>query len=85
MNTNTDKILYAWFSAKQAKDFGYSIYLDENGSEVKCTQVNKNNTYIGSRTDNVYVGKVVKWVARFDGKIKLLQYPEPKFEYKYIK
>lgn len=80
MNTNTNEVLYAWFSAKQAKDFGYCIYLDENGNQVKCTEVSKNNVYNGNRSDNVYVGKVVKWVARFDGEIKLLQHPKEKFE-----
>jgi len=80
MNDEKQEVLYAFFSAKQAKDFGYCIYLDENGNKVSCTQVNKENVYTGYWDDVVYVGKVVKWVSTVNGTTKFIDYPEIKLQ-----
>lgn len=66
MNTNTNEILYAWFSKEQAEELGYSIYLDKNGKAVSCTEVSKESIYHGYRLDNLYVGKVVKFLCSIE-------------------
>ena len=56
-----------WFNGKEWKrQVRYNIYQKEDGTNVKITEVDKNEYIIEDHKrrwhDSVYVGKVVKWI-----------------------
>jgi hypothetical protein len=53
---------HSWYSAHASAQFGFSIYKDENGLEIKVTEVSSNDTPIGRWNDYVYTGLVGEFV-----------------------
>ena len=54
---------HGWFSAGAAKKFGYAVYLDRDGMEVRVTEVGSNEAVpSGKWNDAVYVGEVDKCI-----------------------
>jgi hypothetical protein len=53
---------HGWFSASAAKKFGYAVYLDKDGLEIRVTEVCSSDTPTSKWNDAVYVGFVDKCI-----------------------
>lgn len=58
-------VRYGWFSPLQASRIGYAVYLLENGTEVKITEVTQTNIASIFFKDVKPVGKVFKFKASY--------------------
>ena len=56
--------MYAWFSKKQAKLTGVTVYEAADGSQVECTEVALTKGFVSSWGDAEYCGEVQRYVTR---------------------
>lgn len=70
-----DGPLYGWYSPEAARLYGGCIYTTPTGARVYVTDVSRTIRPIGNEWPDLEpMGKVVKWLGRFEG-----LHPSPPF------
>ena len=53
---------FAWFSEKQAKLYGYALYLNKKGEQIIATELNQDSNFKHQYKDSVRLGQVTHFI-----------------------